>query len=119
MYGIKAQSARVGVTGFGVLQSGMFSKRELAFLACFIGDDGPEWNTPKRERPRCGATCRDGHPCRAPAVWDKERDRPRNGRCRMHGGLSTGPTTWVGRLRALANLRQYRAVEGETGLNAL
>lgn len=23
--------------------------------------------------------------------WDKAQDRPRNGRCRMHGGLSTGP----------------------------
>ncbi len=63
----------------------------------------------KRERPRCGARCRDGHSCRAPAVWDKERDRPRNGRCRMHGGLSTGPTTWEGRLRALSNLKQFRS----------
>ncbi len=30
-----------------------------------------------------------------------------NGRCRLHGGLSTGPKTQQGRLRALANLRQF------------
>src|SRR5215207_3288739 len=35
--------------------------------------------------PRCGARRRDGQPCRAPAMP--------NGRCRMHGGPSTGPRT--------------------------
>lgn len=35
--------------------------------------------------PRCGACTRAGHPCRSPAM--------RNGRCRLHGGLSTGPRT--------------------------
>ncbi len=34
---------------------------------------------------RCGAKTRSGAPCRGPAM--------RNGRCRMHGGLSTGPKT--------------------------
>jgi len=47
--------------------------------------------TPKAERPLCGAKCRDGHPCQARAVWDYRGDEPRNGRCRLHGGLSTGP----------------------------
>lgn len=47
--------------------------------------------TPKRFRPECGARCRDGHSCRAKAVWDYRHDEPRNGRCRMHGGLSSGP----------------------------
>ncbi len=69
--------------------------------------------TPKSERPRCGARCRDGPPCRAPAVWDKEHNRPRNGRCRMHGGLSTGPKTLEGKLRALMNLKQFRALASE------
>ena len=32
--------------------------------------------------PRCGARTRIGSPCRSPAMA--------NGRCRMHGGLSTG-----------------------------
>jgi hypothetical protein len=56
--------------------------------------------TPKAERPRCGAQCRDGHACQAPAVWDRERGCVRNGRCRMHGGLSTGPKTAEGKLRS-------------------
>jgi hypothetical protein len=38
--------------------------------------------------PRCGARTRraDGRPCQAPAIRGKRR-------CRMHGGLSTGPRT--------------------------
>lgn len=39
---------------------------------------------PRSERPPCGARCRDGHACRAKAV-------PGGARCRVHGGLSTGP----------------------------
>ena len=35
--------------------------------------------------PRCGARTRRGVPCRGPAMA--------NGRCRMHGGKSTGPRT--------------------------
>ncbi len=35
--------------------------------------------------PRCGAKTRKGTTCRAPAMA--------NGRCRMHGGKSTGPRT--------------------------
>jgi hypothetical protein len=44
--------------------------------------------------PRCGARTRAGAPCRSPAMP--------NGRCRMHGGKSTGPRTLAGlhRLRA-------------------
>jgi len=38
--------------------------------------------------PRCGAKTRKGTPCRAPAMA--------NGRCRMHGGKSTGPRTKEG-----------------------
>jgi hypothetical protein len=57
--------------------------------------------TRKPDRPRCGARCRsrDGAPCAAPPVWDPQRNRPRNGRCRIHGGLSTGPRTAKGRAR--------------------
>lgn len=51
----------------------------------------PLWRVYKREKPRCGARCRDGHPCRAPAAYDAAKCRPKNGRCRVHGGLSTGP----------------------------
>ena len=58
--------------------------------------------TPKKERPRCGARTRAGGSCQARAVWDMENDRPRtpNGRCRMHGGLSTGPRTAEGKRRS-------------------
>ncbi len=45
----------------------------------------------------CGARCRDGHACRAPRVRDRRR-------CKLHGGLSTGPRTDEGRARALAAL---------------
>jgi hypothetical protein len=39
-----------------------------------------------RSAPRCGAhSKRTGRPCKAPAMP--------NGRCRMHGGKSTGPRT--------------------------
>ena len=38
--------------------------------------------------PRCGARNRRGCPCEGPAM--------RNGRCRFHGGKSTGPRTAEG-----------------------
>ena len=38
--------------------------------------------------PRCGARNRRGMPCQCPAMP--------NGRCRLHGGLSTGPKTAQG-----------------------
>jgi hypothetical protein len=44
--------------------------------------------------PRCGAKTRTLCPCQAPAMS--------NGRCRMHGGTSTGPRTSEGRARISA-----------------
>jgi hypothetical protein len=49
--------------------------------------------------PRCGARTRTGECCRQPAM--------RNGRCRMHGGLSTGPRTAEGRARCAAARRTH------------
>ena len=47
---------------------------------------------------RCGAKTRSGTPCKAPAMA--------NGRCRMHGGKSTGPRTPEGLERSRnANLK--------------
>jgi hypothetical protein len=69
------------------------------------------WSTPKRERLRCGARCRDGSPCQAPTVWNKGLDRPVNGRCRMHGGLSTGPNTEEGRRRIAESNRSRGAAK--------
>src|ERR1039457_1256504 len=42
---------------------------------------------------RCGARTRKGTPCGCPAVRGKKR-------CRMHGGLSTGPRTAAGLARS-------------------
>jgi len=50
--------------------------------------------------PRCGAQTRRHAPCRGPAMA--------NGRCRMHGGASTGPRTQEG----LKNSRQARWKHG-------
>src|SRR5258705_2404910 len=52
--------------------------------------------------PRCGARRKsDGHPCRQPAM--------RNGRCKQHGGMSTGPPTPEG-------LERSRGARGKHGL---
>jgi hypothetical protein len=42
--------------------------------------------------PRCGANTRRGTACQSPAMA--------NGRCRMHGGASTGPRTAEGLARS-------------------
>lgn len=65
-------------------------------------------------RPQCGARCRDGHPCEAPAVWSTSTGAPRNGRCRMHGGLSTGPRTVEGRARVAAATRAANVARWST-----
>jgi hypothetical protein len=49
--------------------------------------------------PRCGAHTRAGDCCRQPAM--------KNGRCRMHGGLSTGPRTAEGRARCAGTRRKH------------
>ena len=55
---------------------------------------GPDW--PGK---RCGAKTRRGTACLRPA-------NKNNGRCRLHGGASTGPRTADGRARiSAANLR--------------
>ena len=58
---------------------------------------GPDW-----PGQRCGAKTRRGTSCQRPA-------NKKNGRCRVHGGASTGPRTEEGRARiAEANLRHGR-----------
>ena len=55
---------------------------------------GPDW-----PGQRCGAKTRRGTACRRPAS-------KRNGRCRLHGGRSTGPKSAEGRAKiAATNLR--------------
>jgi hypothetical protein len=67
----------------------------------------------KRELPLCGARCRDGHACRARAAWDWWHEGPRNGRCRMHGGRSTGPRTQEGRDRISTGMKKMWAERRE------
>jgi hypothetical protein len=51
---------------------------------------------------KCGARCRTtGLPCQAKATP--------SGRCRWHGGCSTGPRTAAGKARSAANLPTSRA----------
>jgi hypothetical protein len=56
----------------------------------------------------CYARTRFGTMCRGIAVVDPKTGRPRNGRCRMHGGTSTGPRTPAGKL-AIARSNRRRA----------
>ncbi len=51
--------------------------------------------------PRCGAKTRKDTPCQAPAM--------KNGRCRLHGGKSTGPKTPEG----IERIRQAHLKHGE------
>jgi len=56
---------------------------------------------PKHRRPSCGAYCRStGKPCQARVCVRPDGTLAR--RCRLHGGLSTGPRTVEGKARALA-----------------
>ncbi|SPX61931.1 Uncharacterised protein [Legionella feeleii] len=65
---------------------------------------------PRKERGTCNATTRRGTPCQAPPVWDKNKDKPVNGRCKLHGGKSTGPKTEAGR-EAIRESNRRRAKE--------
>lgn len=53
----------------------------------------------KISKKMCGAKTRQGTPCKNTRLY-------KNGRCKNHGGLSTGPRTEEGKARALANLKK-------------
>lgn len=65
------------------------------------------WRVSKKERPLCGAKCRDGHACRSRVVVRPDGSFAK--RCRLHGGKSTGPKTPAGRAR-IAESNRRRAV---------
>ena len=115
---------RVGYVGYAPLGSSRVMDSKTDQFGCRRGPDLVAWlaemlpnadirirflRAQRPDRPRCGARCRDGHACRAPAVWDTVRDRPANGRCKLHGGLSTGPKTPEGKQRCAAGRRAYWA----------
>lgn len=60
---------------------------------------GYEMGISKKIKPICGAKTRQGTPCKNTRIY-------KNGRCKNHGGLSTGPRTEEGKARALANLEK-------------
>jgi len=57
------------------------------------------------ERITCGAKTRGGEPCQAQAMA--------NGRCRNHGGLSTGARTEEGRKKSLAAIGRIQSENWE------
>ena len=54
---------------------------------------------PNSSELRCGATTRKGTPC-------KRKDIGAGGRCRLHGGMSTGPRTKKGKQRSAKNAKR-------------
>jgi hypothetical protein len=60
--------------------------------------------------PRCGAKTRKGPACMAPAMP--------NGRCRMHGGASTGPRTTAGLARSMRANWKHGRFSAEAKLEA-
>jgi len=52
----------------------------------------------RKSKQICGAKTRTGKPCQAPG-------NGRGGRCKLHGGKSTGPKTQEGQARSLAALQ--------------
>ncbi|WP_373690506.1 HGGxSTG domain-containing protein [Sphingobium sp. DEHP117] len=55
----------------------------------------------------CGAKKKDGTHCRSTTLCA-------NGRCKFHGGASTGPRTPEGRARAIENLKLDRLKRGNS-----
>jgi hypothetical protein len=86
---------------------------EVVFLAHtrtrtrVMGFGANNMNNPKKI---CGAKTRKGTPCRNTRLY-------KNGRCKNHGGLSTGPRTEAGKARALANLKNHNEREILTHLS--
>lgn len=60
----------------------------------------------KATKQTCGAKTRSGTPCENLRIYP-------NGRCKNHGGLSTGPRTKEGIARALANLKHGNSKRGQ------
>lgn len=79
--------------------------------------DISEWanepNLPRSERGICGAKTRKGTQCKAPPVWNKAIDKAKNGRCKLHGGLSTGARTEAGRQAIREGVRASNIKRGK------
>ncbi len=49
----------------------------------------------------CGAKTRASTPCKITTIYE-------NGRCKFHGGLSTGPKTEEGKKRSSMNAKKHK-----------
>ena len=88
--------------------------------------EGPAWGKPvvlaempkkpRKNRGTCGAKTRKKTLCKAPPVWDKTADKAKNGRCKLHGGMSTGVRTEAGREAIRASNRRRRKYETASSL---
>jgi hypothetical protein len=74
-----------------------------------------EPNKPRKNRGTCNARTRKGTLCKAPPVWNKISDTSKNKRCKLHGGMSTGPRTQEGRnaIRASNRRRGIKQVKNQ------
>jgi len=81
------------------------TERELAFYRHL---NKVAW----RQRPRCGARTRQGRPCLRRAECDPYGIPLHGGKCRNHGGLSTGPRTPEGHARCAAGRAAARLRNG-------
>lgn len=88
--------------------------------AALLAQDVPEWDVHRRLAPvdwrlfaelTCGAKGkRTGKPCALTTIYA-------NGRCKFHGGLSTGPTTAQGRAKSGRNgVGKAPVIDAATGL---
>jgi hypothetical protein len=70
--------------------------------------------TPEVHARTCGARTRAGTACKIRSFWS-------NGRCKLHGGASTGPKTEQGRQQSAVNGRKggrpRKPVDGQKGEN--
>jgi len=86
---------------------GQITPHVMAFRKSAVA---PDWRTTlplAQSSPRCGARTRSGTPCRSPAMP--------NGRCRIHGGTSTGPRTAEG----IERIRKARTKHGRYTAKAI
>jgi hypothetical protein len=101
-YGMRAMARSLGIP-YSLLMAGLKEERDAERCEGlpvgyrddyrpFVDDAG---------QPRCGARCRDGHPCKAKGIGKGHR-------CKNHGGQSTGPKTPEGRQRSLEALDRGR-----------
>ena len=87
-----------------------FETSDLLFESWEKQDDIGPFNTPTfPEELRglaCGAKTRAGTPCRQKGIY-------LNGRCKLHGGLSTGPRTKTGKRRSSLNWKKRKIFKEE------